>query len=850
MTYRKHSSNRVKLNRVNRLNICCRFVYIRWLVIMIPFSWISSSYSQPHRHSAGEIAHQLKRLAKVGSVLYLAAHPDDENTRFIAWAAQGEGLDTAYLSLTRGGGGQNLIGDELSSLLGYVRTEELLSARAIDGGQQFFTRAIDFGYSKSAEEAEQTWGRAEVLRDVVRVIRQFRPDIIVCRFSPTQKSHGHHVASARLALEAVKRARELDYDPDSGQTPWSVTRVLENKPHWRMKPDTDTSSFIALEVGGYDPWRGLSFGEIAGASRSMHKSQGFGSSLRKTHHTEYFEVLAGKEAKEDIFEEITLHWSRFTKTQEISLLIDRLNTDYQPEQPQALIPVLVELDRALEELPESVEPYRSRKREQVKHLIAAVTGLWLDVNAKTFSVIPGGSLKVTLSALNRRETKMKLKEISIDHSLFSAQNVPLSNGELLSYDIELNIPTSESPTVPYWLVKPIEKSLYPDDPRYRGDPLEPAPLEAHIVLEVKGRSFVFDVPIMHRWVDPVEGERSRRVLIEPPVTITPKLDAQLLRRPESVEVEWVVEAGPKALKVVVLAPTTKHQTEEGYSVSPAEHVLTLEKEQEVTIRFNISCKGSCRPTVLTPKLKVDDVDLPSLAHYDIDYPHLPKRRVLIPSQMRVSPLDLKIQGQRVGYIIGAGDRVPQALRQMGYSVTELSGDTLDQAHFNDFDTIIFGIRAFNTNERIPSNHKRLMAWVERGGRVLVQYNTNNRWRQLKQAIGPFPLTIGRARVTDETAVMERIVSAKHPALNTPNRLTDHDYKGWVQERGLYFATDWDSRYTPLFSLADPGESPQKGSTLIAKHGEGTFIYTGLSFFRQLPAGVPGAYRLFANLLAL
>ncbi len=791
--------------------------------------------------SAGELLARIERLQVVGTVLYVAAHPDDENTRLISWLSGERGLRTAYLSMTRGGGGQNLLGAEQAELLGVLRTGELLAARAIDGGEQRFTRARDFGYSKSAAEALAQWGHDEALDDVVRAIRELRPDVIVTRFAADGEGHGHHTASAQLAREAFVKAADPAY-VTPGLAPWQAFRLLHNRSTWRMKEGEEIpEAWARVDVGTYDPRRGRSFGEIAADSRTMHKSQGFGSAPRVGPVLEYFTVTEGPALPADVFGGIQTSSDRLEGTGALKRALRAASRRFDPRAPHRVVGDLVRALQALQDVPDA--GWREAKGAEIRDLIVACAGLWLRARAEVPAVSPGSELEVVLEAVLRADAAVDLTQVT-------AEGVQVE-GERL----RVGLPWEQAATValaadapltqPHWLAKAPSPTRYAiAEPAWRTQPDTPPRLTATFSLRVEGEPIDVVVPVTFARTDPVRGEVAHEVEVLPPVTASLPSGTQLLtgRAPAMVALTLRAPAGP------VEDGTLRLEVPAGYTVTPATVPLALDEagaEQRVEVAVEASPEAA--PGPLRAVVDVGGRAW-SWSAPVIDYPHVPRRTVLRPAAMQLVPVELSRGGvTRVGYLPGSGDALPDALRAVGYAVEEI-----DEARVRDglaeFDAVVLGIRAYNTRPGLPALHDALMTYVADGGTLIVQYNTSRRWSTLPEAIGPAPLEVGRGRVTDETAAVRWLVPA-HPVLTQPNALTPADFDGWVQERGLYFVEEWDEAYTPLLAMADPGEEPQQGALLVAAHGEGQFVYTSLSFFRQLPAGVPGAYRLFANLLA-
>jgi LmbE family N-acetylglucosaminyl deacetylase len=819
----------------------------------------------PPQPNAAEIQLALRKLGVVGSVLYVAAHPDDENTNLLAYLSKEMLVRTAYLSLTRGDGGQNLIGAEQGTDLGVIRTQESLAARRLDGAEQFFTRARDFGYSKSPEETLKIWGKDAVLADVVQVIRRFRPDVIVTRFSPeVTDTHGHHTASAQLALEAFHAAADESFHPEqlnADVQPWQARRIFWNRSSWNLKPDEDMSDFLKMDVNAYNPLLGFSCGELAAESRSMHKSQGFGVARTRGPILEYFKLLDEAEPSSlfvnSVLEGLDLSWTRFKGSAALKRLIARAQHDFVPAAPHKIIPTLLQIDQALDVVDDA--GWRVKKKAEIRDLVLACAGLFSEATAADFRVVPGTSLEVMATALNRSPTKINLREVRFSGCEIADQPgaaevrvaKPLGTVEVKkTLHVAADLPLS----TPYWLALPPEPGLFRvQDPSLVGLPEVASPLRVDFVFEIDGHVLTVPRPITFKWTDPVAGERYRPVEITPMVSLRPGAAVLMFPRGEARTLTVRLAAGAPTI-----SGTLRVETPAGWSATPAALPFTLaNKGQETEFTFRIQApapSGQQDATTGTLRVVADVGDLHfSQSVSRIEHEHIPIQTVLGRAEVRVVSFPIKQQGSKIGYIPGPGDEVPAALRQIGYEVTLIGDEMLANlsgagSALARFDAIVIGVRAYNTSEKLRVAQPALMAYVQAGGTLVAQYNTNNRLAPLTTPIGPFPFEIGRERVTDEDAPVEFLLPDQR-ILNTPNRITERDFSDWIQERGLYFASTWDPRYQAVLSMSDPGESPLAGGILVARHGKGVFIYTGLAFFRQLPAGVPGAFRLFANLLA-
>ncbi|WP_224246626.1 PIG-L family deacetylase [Hyalangium gracile] len=807
----------------------------------------STALAQPaHQPHAGELSAGIKRLGVVGSVLYVAAHPDDENTRLLAWLVGGRGLRAGYLSMTRGDGGQNLIGTEQDELLGLIRTQELLAARRVDGAEQLFTRARDFGYSKSAEETLRIWGREEALADVVLAIRRFQPDVIVTRFTTKPPNHGHHTASALLAEEAFAAAADPKRFPEQLGTlsPWKADRLLHNVSTWNLKPDADMSAYLKLDVGGFNPLLGRSWGEVAAESRSQHKSQGFGVPAERGPLLEYFQPLAGASPKADLFEGLELSWRRWPGTEKVIQAVDAASKGFDASAPHLSIPALLRVHEALSALPEN-NPWKAIKLRETEALVAGCAGLFLEARAAETTGVPGQPVKLDLMALNRSPAAIRLVSVTLPGSAPTTVGTSLAEHTPFKLSQPVALPEQATISTPYWLRQRATGGLYevPDRAligRPEGDPA----LAVTFLYEVGGKRFTVTRPVVYVWTDPVRGELYRAFEIAPAVTAT--LDREVIMFPNGA---------PQTVSVVLAAgraeATGKVRLElpAGWRSEPAEVPFQLAaRGDERTVRFTLTpAKGSSERSRLRVLVESGGRS-ESWRVRTVNHEHIPPQTVRQASEATLVPVTLATKVKRIGYIPGPGDRVAESLAAVGYEVTLLPEERLAREPLERFEAILVGVRAFNANPRLGVHRERLLEYVEKGGRLIVQYNTNSRVGPLTSFVGPYPLEIGRDRVTDETAEMTP-VAPNDPLLRAPNRLTPADFEGWVQERGLYFASKWDEHYRPVFAMNDPGEQPLRGGLLVARHGKGAFVYTGIAFFRQLPSGVPGAYRLLANLLA-
>jgi LmbE family N-acetylglucosaminyl deacetylase len=805
-----------------------------------------TSFPQPM--NAAEIQLALQKLNVLGRVLFIAAHPDDENTNLIALWANGSLYQTAYLSVTRGDGGQNLIGPELGERLGVIRTQELLAARRLDHGQQFFTRAVDFGFSKSATETLRIWDRDKILSDIVWTIRKWKPDVIVTRFSPDDdKTHGHHTASALLAREAFTAAGDPKRFPEqlASVEVWKPTRIVWNtSPFFFQNRNIpfDPAGLTTLEAGGFSPLLGKAFTEIASASLSMHKSQGVGSPPRRGARKEYFKLLESAPMTNSLFDGIDTTWRRIPKSEGIAEKVKQLLATFAPANPAASVPKLLELRKELSTI--NQKDWFIAKTGEVDTLIAACLALNIESSTTTATVSSGQTLPIKLEAINRSNVPVQLVEARTPVSGQALQlDTPLPQDEFVAKDLTPALPKDATYTQPYWLRKPAAPGTFAiEDQQLAGLAENPLAFPVDVTLRVGDQDLRYLVDTKYRSVDRVIGEVRQNLVIAPPVFANLQNSVFVFGddKPKTVQVRVTASTGAVRGDLRLEAP-------KGWRIEPASVLVDLPAaENESFATFTIHPSPNPGEGILRAIVRVDGRDY-SFARERISYQHIGVHILMPAAEARIVRADIKKKGELIGYIPGAGDDIPQSLQQIGYNVKTLDGSEITAENLKRFDAVVLGIRAYNTQDRIAAWQAELLAYVKAGGVVVAQYNTTGDTKT--KEIGPFPFDLSRERVTDETAEV-RILAPDHPLLNTPNKITAADFKGWVQERGLYFPNKWDANWTALLSCNDPGEKPLDGGLLVAKSGQGYFVYTGYAFFRQLPAGVSGAYRLFANMVSL
>ncbi len=809
----------------------------RFLVLLPVPLVVAVSNAQDNLAGAAQIHLALARLNVIGSVLMIGAHPDDEQAATLAYFARGRDMRAAYLSLNRGEGGQNLIGPERGDELGIIRTQEMLDARRIDGAEQFFTRAVDFGYSKTADETLSKWGRERILSDIVWVIRRYRPDVIILCFSGTSRDgHGHHQASAILGKEAYFAAADKARFPDQLQwvEPWQAKRLV-----WGVWGPSDAPNQIHIDTGEYNPLLGYSYVEIATLSRNMHRSQATGAIRRRGTSPSSFVPVAGDPASKDLFDGIDTTWGRVPGGAEVGRLLAQAERTFDDEHPDRVLPLLLQARARMKDL---ASPWAAAKLGELGETIGLVCGLWLDASADRWAVTPGSTVSVRVTALNRSEVPIAIAGVSVGGAVLT-DRIPLPFNRPEVRTLNVTIRPDRPYSQPYWLVKP-HGDFY-DTTGHGEDPENPPVETAVFVLDVGTESVTLLRPVIYRYADGSQGELVRPIAVVPPVA---------LEFSEPV----VVFPDPKPKKLEVLAKSTvagasgevRLKVPSGWRAEPAARSYTLANPgDEATLAFQLTPTDGPARGQIRAVTNIGGRDISSAMHV-ISYTHFPPQVVFPPAEATLVRTDVRILAKRIGYVMGAGDQLPEALRQLGCTVTLLSQEDLSTGDLSGFDAIVTGVRAYNVRPDLVANQGRLLDYVSNGGTLLVQYNVLERNATLGSLarIGPYPIHIGRDRVSVEEAPVY-FTNLDDPLLRVPNVLTSADFDGWIQERGLYFASDWDSHYKTLFESHDPGESPHPGGTLYTRYGKGAFVFTAYSWFRELPAGVPGAYRILANLLS-
>jgi LmbE family N-acetylglucosaminyl deacetylase len=801
-------------------------------------------YTPLSAQSSSEIFQSIKKLEVTTTVLYIAAHPDDENTRLITWMSKEKLFRTAYISLTRGDGGQNLIGSELSENLGLIRTRELMAARAIDGGEQFFTRANDFGYSKTSDETLDFWEKEKVLEDMVYVIRKIKPDVMICRFPPDNRAgHGHHSSSAILAKEAFDAASDASKFPyqvaEFGT--WQVKRIYWNTFRFGSN-NTITEQQLKLDAGGYNILDGKSNGEIAAESRSQHKSQGFGVPSQRGTQLEYFSPVAGDTIVSDPFENIPSFWEQSPSGKVISNLLKKIIAAYNFQNPSASVDQLLTVRSLIRKMPSST--IQIQKLKEIEKIIKDAMGLWTSAYSYRERYAEQDTIHITLQSILRNYPEATLK---VNGVIYSDSSNSISLSKQLFQSRKMVLAGSITNSQPYWLKEnhPLGVFTIPDKKEI-GKPWNDVPMMVSAELFIKNDTLNIQIPVSFKETDPVRGELIHPLIISPLLTGNLSENKSIFVNDQSKSYELNLQYWGASDTTITIQSNISN--DDWMSSFKDTTIQFKANSTPFTLRFSIQPKGeTSKNSTTTFSFKTANGKSNVLqGNTSINYNHIPRITWFPKLQIDLQKVDIKIGSKNILYIKGAGDEVASSLRKIGFVVEEVNAIALHGMELKKYDAIITGIRAYNTDDELANLYQPLFKYMEDGGTFIVQYNTNSNLHPSTFKT-PYPFSIGRNRVTDELAKVT-FTQPNDPIFNSPNKLTEKDFDGWVQERGLYFASKIDSNYTNLILMNDKEDSPQEGSLIRCQYGKGKYIYTGLSFFRQLPAGVPGAYRLFSNMI--
>ncbi len=729
---------------------------------------------------------------------------------------------------------QNLIGDEQGIDLGLIRTQELLAARRIDGAEQFFSRAYDFGFSKSPDETMKFWGHDKILSDVVWVIRNFKPDVIITRFPTTgEGGHGHHTASAILAGEAFDAASDATKFPEqliNGVTTWQAKRLLWNTFNFGGT-NTTREDQLKIDVGSFNPILGKSYGEIAAESRSQHKSQGFGVPAQRGESFEYFSLIKGEKPVKDLMDAVDVSSKRLAWN-EYENILKQVFEKKPLEDPGTDVKALTQLFSLVKNQPAGY--WKEQKLKEISTLIEASSGIFMDATTTSPYTVQGDSLRINVVVNNR--TGVDIKNVSIHYNdIHKTLSSPEKNKNIIA-PISVLIAANAKLTQPYWLEKEMNHGSYNVTDQELIGKAENDIDGVEFQFEVEAVKMIYNKPVKYKFTDPVKGE------LYQPVSIVPQLSLEI--SPGTTIINRSVNANTLFTKNFRLLTDGSKlaKDDENYAALSS---LPAGSKYSVNAVLDVSNKNGENNDEI---IFTNQNGHPYSDIREINYDHIPAIRYFKTSKLSLVFTDAKTNGTRIGYIVGAGDKVPPALEQMGYIVTLLYEKDITKEHIKNFDAIVTGVRAYNIHKWLSNAYPVLMQYVKEGGVLVAQYNTNSSIGPVKASISPYPFTISRSRVTDETAPVKFLLP-DHPVLNYPNKITQKDFEGWVQERSIYNAENIDSNYKRILSMNDPGENAQDGSLIVADYGKGRFVYTGLVFYRELPAGVPGAYRLFANIVA-
>ena len=842
---------------------------VKFFVALVVVSLTAFAAQIPEDRGLSGLKQALDRLDVVASVLHTGAHPDDENSSLLAWLSRGQGARTAYLSATRGEGGQNLIGTELFEALGVIRTEELLAARDYDRAEQFFTPNYEFGYSKTADETLEKWGEDQLVGDFVRVIRQFRPEVIISRFSGTPADgHGHHQAAGIATMAAFHAAGDPNRYPEYGQ-PWQAKKLYMTIRSGGSRADGDgVVGDVRINVGEYGPALGRSYHEIAMEGRSLHRTQSMGAAREKgPRYTslDLVEKVVPGDSDEPLFSNTTeklidladLEPSLRPALEALQGEIDDVRQKARLDQPGE---ILVDLLRASERFQDirreaSVEHVRfllDIKEADFDEAVELAAGVSVEVLASDDTVVPGQEFDVALAVINNGGFDLGDVDANIDFppgwEVQAAESSGgLASGQRFDQTFRVRVGEESAYTQPYWLREPRQEDRFVwGEGNDASLPFERPLMPTRTEIDYKGASIVVPRHAEYRYVDPVYGERRSLVSVVPALSVQVAPEVAVVPLSGERKKEFTVTVhnqSPRggSAQVQLRAP-------DGWSVAPASETIEFRRAGEtIVVQFMVDVPEEPGAFEVGATVRMEGRDY-DRGYSAIAYPHIETRRIYSDARSQVNVFEVDTHVENVGYVEGAGDKVAESLRQLGIPITFLTSDDLSRGDLSAYDTIVLGIRAYAVREDLRAYNERLLDYVDRGGTLIVQYNT---YQILADDYGPYPFTINRPhdRVTVEEAPVT-FVEPDHPLLNTPNRISPADFEGWVQERGLYFMGDWDERYTPVLASNDPGEEPNLGGMMVAEIGSGRYVYTGYAFFRQLPAGVPGAYRLFSNLISL
>ncbi len=815
----------------------------KYILLFICLLLADKVHSQQVRPATSTtIYKELKMLKQLPRVLYLAAHPDDENTGLLSWLVNDQNVETAYLSLTRGDGGQNLIGSEQGAALGLIRTYELLEARKLDGAKQFFTRAIDFGFSKNPEDTFKQWDIDSITSDVVWVIRTFKPDLIICRFPPTAAAgHGQHSGSAIIAEKAFIAAGDKNYFPEQLKhvETWQAKRLLWNTFRFGSTNTTNDDQF-KVTAGQYDPLLGMGYGELAGLSRSLHQSQGAGTPSIAGVRTEYFNPVAGSTIHSSLFDDIKQNWTVINEAN-IDKAISNIIEDFNFVRPDLSLPALLDLRKNIRNVSDSA--LRQNKLTALDHIILSCAGFMAEAVSSKNEAVAGEQLDFQLNTVGRSPKPIVITKINWLANEEKVE-IKLNNDSLYTLKKLLKIPKNTPVSEPYWLKEAASTaSLYNvKNKDLIGLPIEPSELKILLSLQIEDEEFKVKVPLSYKKLDPIKGDVVESLRIVPPINIKFSQNLFFIKDPSTLNITISLHSN-----MPIINGTLRIKNKDQLLFSKPSIFLPNKLDTSLQVPIPLEKLNLKANDQLTAEFEIDNNTYSKDKHL-IAYSHLPVLQYFTPASAKIINDDLKIKITKVGYLQGAGDLIPNFLRLAGLEVTILQeSDFSDASKLASYPAIITGVRALNVERRMEKWMPILNQYVKNGGTLVMQFNTLQ--DLTTHNYGPYPFTIGRERITEEDSEV-KFLEPQHPLLNYPNKLSAADFNGWVQERGLYFPSSWDDRYKALFEMHDTGESPLIGATLYTSYGKGHYIYSPLSFFRQLPAGNTGAAKLFFNMLSI
>ncbi len=726
---------------------------ILFFIFTITFSHFSFAQS-PETYTSSEIFQQIKKLNVLASVLYVGAHPDDENNALLPYFAKEKLYRTAYLSLTRGDGGQNLIGDEQGIELGLIRTEELLAARKVDGAEQYFSRAYEFGFSKSAAEALRIWDREKILSDVVWVIRKYQPDVIIKRFPPDKRAgHGHHAASSILAQEAFTAASDPGKFPEQfkyGVKPWQAKRILWNTYNFGGNNTTGEDQ-LKIDIGGYNPLIGKSYGELGGEARTMHKSQGEGRPRRRGESYEYFVTTGGDPAKNDLMDGIVTDWKRLPGGEAIETMINEIISKYNIAQPDLSVPALVKLYQSIKALPEG--NWRNKKLDEVQQIIVECSALYVEATSSQSQVVQGGSLSINFNLIKREDVNASLKNISVENfdSSFSA-TLPINQN--ININKTLAVADDKKISQPYWLVYPLQGGTFDvRDQTLIGKAWNDPSFEATFTINLDGEDFVIKRPVQYRYIDPVKGDTYQPIPVLPKIELNYTQDNFISMNEAPAKATMHLKSNTNENKEYkIVQEYSKNWTNDNPSFT------YNSKDAEIYKTGTFTSKSSETNTTEQIGLKTADGKYHGYTKI-IAYNHIPTITYFPNATANLVKVDIKIIGKKIGYITGAGDKVPDALKEMGYDVINLSEKDITDGNLKQYDAVITGIRAYNLYQYLSDKNDVLMRYVKNGGNMIVQYMKSNQVGDKNITVGPYPFQISsRSRITEEDAKVSFLIA--------------------------------------------------------------------------------------------